>query len=127
MLGDLRFTVFVCVCEERGERVIPRAAVGYKWSQDSQRLLYRRFYDELTNLLSLYHRWEEPPWRGMWKNGWCKLCTFGRKDSFEGPHETGAMKRSSLKQGKNLAWREQKCEPNERVRSKGMSRNLGQG
>jgi len=37
------------------------------------------------------------------------------RDSLEGPHDSEAMERSALKQGKNFVRKDWTCEPKERV------------
>ena len=49
------------------------------------------------------------------------------RDSLEGPHENAEIQRKALRRGKNLAFSEDTCLENERVRSKVTPRKVGVG
>ena len=49
------------------------------------------------------------------------------RDSLEVPHEEAEIQRKTLRQGKNLAFSEDTCLENERVRSKMTPRKVGGG
>ena len=49
------------------------------------------------------------------------------RDSLEGPHEEAEIQRKALRRGKNLAFSEDTCLQNERVRSKVTPRKVGVG
>ena len=49
------------------------------------------------------------------------------RDSLDGPHEEAEIQRKALRRGKNLAFSEDTCLENERVRSKMTPRKVGVG
>ena len=50
-----------------------------------------------------------------------------QRNSLEGPHEKAEIQRKALRRGKNLAFSEDTCLENERVRSKVTPRKVGVG
>ena len=59
------------------------------------------------------------------RRGQRKALYKRERDSLEGPHEEVEIQRKSLVRGKNLAFSEDTCLENERVRSKVIPRKVG--
>ena len=61
------------------------------------------------------------------RRGQRKVIYRRERDSLEGPHEEAEIQRNALRRGKNLAFSEDTCLENERVRSKVTPRKIGGG
>ena len=61
------------------------------------------------------------------RRGQRKVIYRRERDSLEGPHVEAEIHRNALRRGKNLAFSEDTCLENERVRSKVTPRKIGGG
>jgi len=63
-----------------GRQSIPRAAEGWEWRQDSQRLLCRCFCDKLKNFFNVSQRKRNHATEACVRKGWMKALYSWERD-----------------------------------------------